>query len=283
MVLVIRDLLRPWRESLTWWRLTHLVLGVFIGIATFTLMVVLLALSVSLLITFPLALPFVWALFVVARGIGHVERSRYAALLGVEMVDPVPPLRETSLWRRLVERVKTRPRWREIVYGVVQLPVSLLTMLPTVAAWCGSAALLALPLYVSHMPGGTAKFWLFEVSQGAASALAALVGAVGLVFVAPWVTHAMAAIDIAVGRRLLSLPPRRRSTVAWRSSRPAGRRPWTAPRPSGGASSATCTMAPSSGWWRWPWTWATPASGSRSTQRAGARWWRRPTRRPRPH
>ena len=91
MVLVIRDLLRPWRESLTWWRLTHLVLGVFIGIATFTLMVVLLALSISLLITFPLALPFVWALFVVARGIGRVERSRYAALLGVEMVDPARP------------------------------------------------------------------------------------------------------------------------------------------------------------------------------------------------
>jgi Putative sensor len=101
------------------------VLGVFIGTATFTLMVVLMALSVSLLITFPLALPFAWALFVVARGIGHVERSRYAALLGVEMVDPVPPLRETSLWRRLIERVKTRPRWREIVYGVVRLPLSL--------------------------------------------------------------------------------------------------------------------------------------------------------------
>jgi signal transduction histidine kinase len=204
---VIRDLLRPWRESLTWWRLTHIVLGVFVGTVTFTVIVVLLSLSVALLITFPLALPFAWALFVVARGIGHVERSRYAALLGVEMVDPVPPLRETSLWRRLIERVKSRPRWREIVYGVVRLPLSLLTMLPTVVAWCGSAALLALPFYVSHMPGGTAKFWLFEVSQGAGSVIAAVVGAAGLVLLAPWVTHAMAAIDAAVGRRLLSLSP----------------------------------------------------------------------------
>jgi signal transduction histidine kinase len=204
---VVRDLLRPWREALTWWRLTHIVLGVLVGTVTFTLMVTLLALSLSLLITFPLALPFVWLLFVVARGIGHVERSRYAALLGVEMVDPVPPLRETSLWRRLIERVKSRPRWREIVYGVVRLPLSLLTMLPTVVAWCGSAALLALPFYVSHMPGGTAKFWLFEVSQGAGSVIAAVVGAAGLVLLAPWVTHAMAAIDAAVGRRLLSLSP----------------------------------------------------------------------------
>ena len=205
---MLRDLLRPWRESLTWWRLTHIVLGVFVGTVTFTLMVVLLALSVSLLITFPLALPFVWALFVVARGIGHVERSRYAALLGVEMVDPVPPLRETSLWRRLVERVKTRQRWREIVYGIVQLPLSLLTMLPTVAAWCGSAALLALPFYVSHMPGGTrqvlacsrshrepARRWRPWWVQSA------------WCWWRPGSPHAMAAIDIAVGRRLLSLGP----------------------------------------------------------------------------
>jgi signal transduction histidine kinase len=204
---VIRDLLRPWRESLTWWRLTHIVLGAFVGICTFTLIVVLLALSVSLLITFPLALPFAWCLFVAARGIGHVERSRYASLLGVELTDPVPPLRETSRWRRLVERVKSRPRWREVAYGLVRLPLGLLTMLPTAAAWCGSAALLALPLYVSHLPGGTAKFGLFEVSQGLASAGAALVGAVGLVLVAPWVTRAMAALDVAVARRLLSLRP----------------------------------------------------------------------------
>jgi signal transduction histidine kinase len=33
------------------------------------------------------------------------------------------------------------------------------------------------------------------------------VGAAGLVLLAPWVTHAMAAIDAAVGRRLLSLSP----------------------------------------------------------------------------
>ena len=57
------------------------------------------------------------------------------------------------------------------------------------------------------MPGGTAKFWLFEVSQGVASAAVALVGAVGLVLVAPWVTHAMATVDTAFGRRFLSLRP----------------------------------------------------------------------------
>jgi signal transduction histidine kinase len=205
---VIADLLRPWRDPQTWWRLVHLVLGMFIGIGTFTWVVPSLALSVGLLITFPLALPSVWLLFVGARIYGHVERSRYAALLGVELGDPVPPLQATSLWRRLVERVRSRPRWREIGYGLLRLPLGLATMIPTLAAWSGSAALLALPLYVSYLPGGTAKFGAFEVSQGVGSAAAALVGLAGLVVLAPWATHALAAVDVTAGRWLLGLRPR---------------------------------------------------------------------------
>jgi signal transduction histidine kinase len=203
---VTSDLLRPWREPETWWRLTHLVLGALVGTVSFTAMVVLLALSVSLLITFPLALPCAWLLFVVARAIGHVERSRFGALLGVGIDDPVPPLQGTTLWRRLVERVRSRPRWREIGYGVVRLPLGLVTMLVALVAWCGSAALLALPLYVGTLPGGTAKFGLFEASQGVTSAGAALVGLAGMAL-APWVTGAMAALDAAAARRLLGPRP----------------------------------------------------------------------------
>ena len=47
------------------------------------------------------------------------------------------------------------------------LPLGVLTLVVLVMAWGGSAALLALPLYVGSLPGGTAKFWLFEVGPGA--------------------------------------------------------------------------------------------------------------------
>ncbi len=204
---MIRTLPRPWREPATWWALTFALLSVFVGTVTFTVVVTLLSLSVALLVTFPLALPFAWLLFWSARTFARIERTRIAALLDVEVGDPVPPLRSGSLWQRLVERVRSRPRWREVAYCVLLLPLGLLNLFVVLAVWCGSAALAALPLYVSHLPGGTAKFGLFDISQGLASAAAALVGIAGLVVVAPWATRALARLDLNVGRWLLGLRP----------------------------------------------------------------------------
>src|SRR6185436_6146670 len=62
------------------------------------------------------------------------------------------------------------------------------------AAWCGSLALLLLPLYVSALPGDTAEFFLFDVHQDDAWVLAG-VGLVGLVLLAPWVTVALGRLD----------------------------------------------------------------------------------------
>jgi len=208
---VIRDVLRPWRESSTWWFLTHVLMDIVIGTITFTVIVVLGALSLALLITFPLALPFVWALFVSARVMSAVERSRMAALLGERLTDPVPPLVARTPWRRLVERVRSVDRWREIAYHVLALPRGIVTTLGATVAWCGSAALLLMPLYVSDLPGGTAKFWLFEVGPGPAAFAATAVGLVGLVAVAPWVTRALVRLDAITARWLLT--PRRRDEL----------------------------------------------------------------------
>ena len=204
---VLRDLLRPWRESSTWWALTHVMLDPLVGTVTFTVSVVLVALGLALLITLPLALPFLWALFVTSRAMAAVERSRVAALLGEPIADPVPPLRSRSPWGRFVERARSGARWRELAYNLLALPRGFLTYLVTAIAWCGSVALLFLPLYVSSLPGGTAKFYLFEVSQGPAAWLATLVGLIGLLGAAPWATRAMARLDVACARWLLA--PRR--------------------------------------------------------------------------
>jgi signal transduction histidine kinase len=205
---VIRTLLRPWREAATWWALTFALLSVCVGTVTFTVVVTLLSLSVALLVMFPVALPFAWLLFWSARTFARIERTRIAALLEVDLGDPVPPLRAGTSWQRLVERVRSRPRWREIAYSLLLLPLGLLNLGVVLAVWCGSAALAALPLYVGHLPGDTAKFGLFEVSQGLGSAAAALVGIGGLALVAPWATRALARLDLNVGCWLLGLRPR---------------------------------------------------------------------------
>jgi signal transduction histidine kinase len=204
---VIRDLLRPWREASTWWTLTHLLLDVAVGTVAFTVVFALLVTSVVLLLTFPLAIPVAWLLVVSARALAQLERSRVGALLGVAVDDPVPPLAARTAWARLAERLRSGARWREVAYHLLALPRGLLTSIVAGAAWCGSAALLLLPLYVSSLPGGSAKFGLFEVSQGPGAALAALVGLSGLAVAAPWITLGLGRLDVATARWLLGPRP----------------------------------------------------------------------------
>jgi signal transduction histidine kinase len=214
---VIRDLLRPWRERATWWELSHLLLDVFVGSVTFSVTVSLLAITLGLLITFPLALPFIWLLFVVSRLMGRIERSRIHALLGVRLADPVPPLQARGWWSRLVERAKSGPRWREIIHQLVALPLGIVTTLGAMLAWSGSVALLLLPLYIGSFPDETAHFWLFDVTQGIGSAAVAVAGALALVFGAPWVTRLLAWLDLAAARLLLA--PRRRDELGEKVTR----------------------------------------------------------------
>jgi signal transduction histidine kinase len=206
VTVVLAALLRPWRERTTWWSLVHLVLDLFVGIATFSVVITLLATSVGLLITFPLALPVAWLLFTSSHLFADIERSRYGALLDVRLADPVPPLQATTWFGRLRERATSKPRWREIGYGLLRLPLGLLTFVLAQTVWCGAVALIGLPLYVDHLPGDTAKFWLFEVGAGAPALAAALVGVVGLVVVAPWLTLLLARLDVAAARLLIGRP-----------------------------------------------------------------------------
>jgi signal transduction histidine kinase len=205
------DVLDPWRRPGHLWRaVCHVVLGLATGVVTFTVVFSLLSISAGLLITLPLALPFVWLTFESSRLLARLERSRFHALLGVEIVDAVSPLVETSWWRRLLERVKSAPRWREIGHHVVALPVGVLGYLVLLVTWCGSLAFALLPLYVGALPGGSAKFGVFEVSQGAVAVGLGLLGVVGLVVLAPRATLWVVEMQVWAARPLLG---RRREDV----------------------------------------------------------------------
>ncbi len=206
------DLLRPWRDGAsTWWALTHLLLDALVGAVTFTVSFSLLVTTVALLITFPLAIPVAWLLFVASLGLGRLERSRIAALLGVELADPVRPLTAPSWWGRLMERVRSGDRWRGIAYDILALPRGVLTTTLAAVAWCGSVSLILLPAYVGHLPGDTAHFGLFDVTAGPTAWGLAAIGVVGLVLGAPWLTVALARLDVATARWLIA--PRRRDEL----------------------------------------------------------------------
>jgi signal transduction histidine kinase len=196
--------LRPWRQPWRLWKLgCYNVTALPVAAVTFSLIIAMLSTSVGLLITFVIALPFAWLMFVISRGLAHVERGRTAALAGVRINDPVPPLRTRGWWQRLKERAKSGPRWRQIAYQLAHLPVAALGYAFTMAAWCGSLAMLLLPLYVDGLPGDSAKFYFFEITQGVGALGASLVGVAGLALVAPWVTIGVARVSVAIARALL--------------------------------------------------------------------------------
>jgi len=214
---VIGRLLHPWRDARTWRSLVHTVLDLPLGIAAFVPTVVLLATGAALLVTLPLAVIPAVLLFVWARVVGKVERQRLAALHDVVLPDPVPPLPSGSVWARLKAALTSGPRWKEIAYGLALMPVGIVLSSLVIGAWAGAIALALLPAYVGALPGDTAQLWLLGASQGATAWAVALVGWVGVVLVAPWLTVGAGAVDMAFTRWLLG--PRRDAELAARVAR----------------------------------------------------------------
>jgi signal transduction histidine kinase len=181
----------------------HTVWDLPLCIVTFTPTVVLLALTLGLAITLPLALVTLGLLLGFARIVGKVERSRFAALHRVHLADPIPPLPPGSWWTRYKAAATSRPRWREVGYALLHLPLGVVLFVLVLNAWAGAAALVLLPALVPAMPDDQAHFWLFSAGQGLSFALA-VVGAVVLVAVAPWLTVIAGRLQVGLARWLLA-------------------------------------------------------------------------------
>jgi signal transduction histidine kinase len=198
----------PWRRPGRLWRtIAATVIALPLGTVTFSVMVALLSTAASLAVTVVFAVPFLWLAFVLSRGFAHLERSRVGVLLDTSIPDPVGPLTATTWLRRLWERVQSGDRWREIAHHLLAFFVAVGSFTLVVAAWAGSIALALLPLYVSALPGESAKFWVADVSQGSGSVALSLLGVLGVGLVAPHITLAMGRLQVAAARWLLG--PRR--------------------------------------------------------------------------
>jgi signal transduction histidine kinase len=188
--------------------LCYLILDLYVGAVTFSVTLALLATSVGVAIIVPVAILVAWLLFVTSTGFGRIERSRARALLDLDIANPHAPLPEGKwYWQRIGARLSSGSRWREIGYNLARLPLAALTTGVPLAAWCGSLALLFLPLYLHALPTKVAHFALFDVSDLGAAIALAVVGAVGVVLAAPWLTLGLANLDAAVARTLLGPKP----------------------------------------------------------------------------
>ena len=135
-------------------------------------------------------------LLLLSLAVGHFERLRVLAFIGVPVPAPATP-RNPSVWRRFL----LDPRaWRAVAHLTLIAFWGILVGTVTLVLVSISAALAALPLYRAALPGGDiampigpqlrADWWLFGV------------GAAGLL-VLPLVARGLVGVDLALARWLL--------------------------------------------------------------------------------
>lgn len=181
---------RPWRET------AHLLLDLPAGVAWFTIVVTLLATSVGLIVTL-LGLPLLALTVRIGRWIGAVERGRASLLLDDDVPAPPPVPLEGSAWQKVRTAMADATGWRGLLYGVVMLPVGIVTFTVTVLAWSLAAAWIALPAYAWALP-----------DDGALTSARDVAGVVvlGVLMLAavPRIVHALTRADRALVGALLS-------------------------------------------------------------------------------
>ena len=201
---MISDLFRPWRSTQTWWTLVHLLTGAVTASVIFSLVFTVLVTAVSLVVLVPVAIALLWFTLVLASWSANIDRSRFAALLNVELTDlSPPPSTDAGRWARMKATLLSPQRWREVAWSILHFPPALFfaTIAPWV--WAGSAVLATLPAWIWLLPEDRSQLGWFQINSGWQAAVAGVLGLVGLTILAPWLTVAMGNADIALARWLL--------------------------------------------------------------------------------
>jgi signal transduction histidine kinase len=202
--------LAPFRDlfaARTWKSTAHLLGNLAVGVVTFTITLPALVGTAASVPLFPAAVLGAWLLVAVTRLLGRLERLRIWIFLDLDIPYPHPDDRALSWWRRLWARVGRASTWKEVAILVLALPVGAITFSLALATWCIPLTLLTLPLYAWALPGDRADLWFMTIGAGWPSVVAALIGAVGLLFV-PLVIRLLAALNGRLARWFLG-PSRR--------------------------------------------------------------------------
>jgi len=198
----------------TWLAASALVVSLVTGLIAFVAITVLVVTGIGLLAAFLVGVLVLFAALHLTRYLARWDRARIRTFFGVEITPPALPQRAPGQsffsWQR--SWVTSRAMWKPCGYQLLRGPIMVAAAAIAVATWSVSLALIALPIYIRPtVPGGTN--WWFGAGTPPPSAVAGLCAAgVVLLFVAPWVTRALASIDLNLARVLLG--PTRRDRLA---------------------------------------------------------------------
>ena len=198
---------RPFRRQ-TWTELAYLLLGLPVGVVTFTVVVTGVTLGVSLLITL-VGIPVLVATAYADRGLAWLERRRAALVLGRPIGDPPYRRPERPGALAWLKALAVDPQtWKEAAWMVVVFAVGLVGFVVAVVLWGVALWAVTFPLYWWALPhdalpqvGGEGDD-LFAVDTWP---LAVAVGACGLALlvVSPWACSLLAQGQARLARVLL--------------------------------------------------------------------------------
>jgi signal transduction histidine kinase len=193
----------PW--SVTTWRATaNAVLDLPFGLVVGGLVLTGIALSLGLSLL-GVGLLVGVATLALAHWLGIVTRARLFAVLGADIPArpwPASPA-DASFIRRVVRRLATTGPWKNVAHALISLVLGPLWFLVVVTAWSVAFALIAFPIYASHIPDGPAIQWGdYDPREVGGRIVAGILG-VALLFMAGALARLTAAADVGLARALL--------------------------------------------------------------------------------
>lgn len=131
------------------------------------------------------------------------ERARAKITRGqvVPPLIPPPPAGSRVADARLA--VTDRGMWQQFLYYVLLLPLAIVWLVLIPAAWSVPPVLMALPLYYDRFAASQAQLGPFVIDSPKLAVMVAIVAAVFLLVVSPWLIRLASALDAELARRLL--------------------------------------------------------------------------------
>ena len=153
---------------------TYLVLGLPLGIVTFTVAVTGLALGAGLAITLA-GVPVLLATLLAVRASAALERTRAGWLLGVRIQGRERRL-TGSLWERTRAILGDPASWRDTVWSLVLLPVGVAGFTFAVTLWATTLGFLTSPAWYWALPSDDETIPLLDSTSLGYSVLRVLIG-----------------------------------------------------------------------------------------------------------
>jgi len=173
------------RRGVAWWtkRLgldtVYLLLGLPMGILTFTAMVTGWATSLSLLITL-VGLPLAVATAYLSRGLAWLERQRAALVIGAPVPERYKPWSSGGILARLKAIFSDPQQWKDLSWHLLLLPLGIAGFTIAVCCWGVTLGLISMPAWWQSVSDPPVDLGFMHVDTWAKALLATAIGLASL-------------------------------------------------------------------------------------------------------